>query len=117
MTQRPRGYRKYNLFFTPDLIPQLRTLRGDEWTRLIDKLSILPETHPDVLAFAMMMIDLGNCLACWRDSYRAQRGCARCARHSILTFKETDEALLALYEQACCNMAERLDVVELEQAA
>jgi hypothetical protein len=117
MANRPRGYRKYNLLFTPELIPQLRNLRDEDWARLMDKLSALPETDPDVLAFAMMMIELGNCLACWRDSYRAQRGCARCARHTILTFKDSDEALFDHYEEARCKMYERLGVFELEQAA
>ena len=117
MAIRPRGYRKYNLLFTPDLIPQLRTLRGDAWARLVDKLSALPETHPDVLAFAMMMIEQGDCLACWRDSYRAQRGCARCARHAVLTYKGTDQALFAEYERARRQMYERLGQAELEQAA
>jgi hypothetical protein len=117
MAYRPRGYRKYNLLFTPELIPQLCNLRGDDWTRLLEKLSALPETDPDVLAFAMMMIELGDCLACWRDSYRAQRGCARCARHTILTFKGCDAALFDRFEEARCQMYERLGVFELEQAA
>jgi hypothetical protein len=117
MANLPRGYRKYNLLFTPELIPQLRNLRGDDWSHLIDKLSALPETDPDVLAFAMMVIELGDCLACWRDSYRAQRGCARCARHTILTFKGEDAALFDHYEEARCQMYERLGVFELEKVA
>ena len=117
MANRPRGYRNYNLLFTPELIPQLRHLRGDDWSRLVEKLSKLPETHPDVLSFAMMMIELGDCLTCWRDSYRAQRGCTRCARHTILTFKGSDETLFACYEEARGNMYQRLGLLELEQAA
>jgi hypothetical protein len=114
--QPPLAYRHYDLFFTPRLMPQLRNLRNAAWAKLIDRLTTLPETHPDALAFAMMMIDLGNCLACKRDCYRAQRGCARCARHTIITFKGSDQQLLNQYEQARQSMLERLSECELEQA-
>ncbi len=115
--QRPLAYRHYDLLFTPRLMPPLRNLRSDAWAGLIDRLTPLPETHPDVLAFAMMMINLGNCLACQRDCYRAQRGCARCARHTIITFKGSDQELLNRYEQARQLMLERLGECVLEQAA
>jgi len=117
MSNLPRAYRKYNLLFTPKLIPHLRDLRGDEWAKLVDRLSHLPETHPDALAFSLMMIDLGNCLNCEMDSYRAQRGCALCARQSIVNFKGSDNKLLSLYEQACQQMAEYWDEDEFQQAA
>jgi hypothetical protein len=79
MSNPPQVYGKYELLFTPHLIPRLRNLRSEEWTQLIDALSILPETHPEVMAFALMMVSLGSCLTCEMDSYRAQRGCAVCA--------------------------------------
>ncbi len=117
MSNLPRAYRKYNLLFTPKLIPHLRNLRGEEWAKLIDKLSVLPETHPDALAFCLMMIELGNCLNCEMDSYRAQRGCVLCSRQSIVNFKGSDQKLLNLYEQARQQMAEQEDEEELQQAA
>jgi len=96
----PLAYRNYDLLFTPRLIPQLRNLRDEAWAELIDNLSTLPEQHPDVLAFAMMMVDMSDCLSCQRDSYRAQRGCLRCARHTIITAKDDDRQLLERYEEA-----------------
>lgn len=100
MTYLPQVYQKYDLLFTPRLIPQLRNLRGQDWAKLIDHLAALPETHPDALAFSMMMIKLGGCLPCEMDSYRAQRGCALCARHTIISFKGTDTQLMNRYEKA-----------------
>lgn len=100
MNDLPQVYRKYDLLFTPSLIPQLRNLRGDEWAKLIDYLTPLPETHPDALAFSVMMINLGGCLSCEMDSYRAQRGCATCARQTILSFKGSDQQLLRRFEKA-----------------
>jgi hypothetical protein len=69
MSQLPYAYNKYELLFTPHLIPGLRDLRDTEWQRLIDSLAELPETHPDALAFSLMMIDLDGCLTCEMDSY------------------------------------------------
>ncbi|MCG3209086.1 MAG: hypothetical protein FOGNACKC_02705 [Anaerolineae bacterium] len=107
MNDLPQVYRKYDLLFTPSLIPQLRNLRGDEWARLIDYLAPLPETHPDAIAFSVMMINLGGCLPCEMDSYRAQRGCAVCARQTILSFKGNDKQLLKRYEKAQSFVADQ----------
>lgn len=113
----PLVYRNYDLLFTPRLIPQLGHLRDKAWAELIDHLSALPEIHPDVLAFALMMISLSDCLSCQRDCYRAQRGCARCARHTIITFKESDEQLIKQYEKTRQLTAARLNQFSLEQTS
>jgi len=119
MSELPQVYRKYELLFTPHLIPQLRDLRGEEWRKLIDYLSSLPETHSDALAFSLMMIRLGSCLTCEMDSYRAQRGCALCARQSVLSFKGTDKELIQRYERARKELTRYLEAKEpsLEKAA
>ena len=117
MSDLPRIYRNYDLLFTPRLIPQLRNLRGEEWSKLIDYLSKLPHTHSDSLGFAIMVIELGNCLSCEMDNYRAQRGCATCSRHTILSFKGSDAQLLKHYEQACQQVQLQLAETELDQAA
>ena len=49
---------KAEILFPPKLIPQLRDLRGDEWRQLIDRVAKLPETHPDSMAFSLLMIRL-----------------------------------------------------------
>jgi len=118
MSNLPQVYRKYDLLFTPHLIHQLRNLRGEEWAKLIDYLSALPETHPDALAFAMMMINLGGCLTCEMDSYRAQRGCAMCARQTIISFKGNDQQLMKRYEKAREVVAKKLsEQQQLQQVA
>jgi RNase adaptor protein for sRNA GlmZ degradation len=114
MNELPQVYQKYELLFTPHLVPKLRDLRGEEWGKLIDYLSTLPETHPDALAFSMMMIRLNSCLTCEMDSYRAQRGCALCARQAILSFKGTDRQLLQRYERARRDMARHAEGLDAE---
>lgn len=117
MSNLPQVYRKYDLLFTPRLIPELRALRGDSWAGLIDRLATLPETHPDVLAFSVMMINLGGCLSCEMDSYRAQRGCAACARQTIIGFKGTDQQLLKRYDKARQFVAAKNGKIDMQQAA
>jgi hypothetical protein len=117
MNYPPQVYRKYELFFTPCLIPQLRNLRGEDWAQFIDHLTSLPETHPDALAFSVMMINLGGCLPCEMDSYRAQRGCATCARQTILSFKGSDKQLMKRYENAKNLVAKYSAGLSLAQAA
>jgi hypothetical protein len=117
MSYIPQVYQKYELLFTPNLIPQLRNLRDEEWARLIDQLAELPETHPDALAFSLMMIHLGGCLSCEMDSYRAQRGCAICARQTILSFKGTDKQLFKRYDNAKGLFAKYSAEIQHKQAA
>jgi hypothetical protein len=117
MSDLPQVYRKYDLLFTPHLISQLRNLRGEEWATLIDHLTALPEIHADTLAFSMMMIKLGSCLTCEMDSYRAQRGCAMCARQTIISFKGSDKQLLKRYEKAQQKVTDCWPDLQLQKAA
>lgn len=93
-------YYKTEMLFPPRVIPKLRDLRGKAWQKLIDRISTLPEMHPDKLALMLMMIQLDGCLNCDADSYRAMRGCELCARQIIRRFKGTDKELLGLFKQA-----------------
>jgi hypothetical protein len=117
MSNPPQVYGKYELLFTPHLISRLRNLRGEEWAQLIDALSTLPETHPDVMAFALMMISLGSCLSCEMDSYRAQRGCAVCSQQTVISFKGNDKQLIKRYENTCKTFYDLQNRDELKRAA
>ncbi|HMR62993.1 MAG TPA: hypothetical protein PKE64_03190 [Anaerolineae bacterium] len=117
MSDLPQVYRHYDLLFTPRLISKLRNLRGEQWAELIDQLATLPETHPDALAFSMMMIKLGNCLSCDMDSYRAQRGCSVCSQHTVASFKGSDNQLFRRYQTAKKVVAQHLNEPALPKAA
>ena len=94
-------YPESEILFPARSIPELRNARkGDKWLQLIDRLSKLPESHEDVLAFSLMMIRLGNCLTCDLDSYRASLGCTACARRTVSSFKGGEDALLKKIEEA-----------------
>jgi hypothetical protein len=92
--------RDTELFYPARLTPQLSALRGPTWRRLVERVARLPDSHPDQLAFSLLMIRLDGCLACRTDSFRALRGCWPCSQSALGRFKGTDRELLALYAQA-----------------
>ncbi|MEA3335730.1 MAG: hypothetical protein U9R25_07445 [Chloroflexota bacterium] len=91
---------KAEILFPFTLIPALKDLRGPKWAELVGQVSRLPQTHPDSLAFCLMMVELDGCLNCYAGSYKFMRGCAACARQTITQFKGSDAALLRLFQQA-----------------
>lgn len=98
-------YPTAEILFPLHLVSRLEDLRGPKWKELVRYVASLPETHPDALAFALMMIRLNDCLKCPRHSYKYQRGCEECSVQTIVHFKGTDEDLLKLYEKARKDIA------------
>jgi hypothetical protein len=88
------------LLFPPRLIPDLQDLRGEKWAKLVKHVASLPETHPETLAFCLMMIRLNACLSCVSGSYRFMRGCELCSLQTIARYQGTDEELIEIFEQA-----------------
>jgi hypothetical protein len=93
-------YPKADILFPPRLIASLRNLRGPEWAALVDQVTKLPETSPEVLAFSLMMIRLDGCVKCHEGSFKYMRGCQVCATQTVVQFKGTDADMLALYQKA-----------------
>lgn len=88
------------VLFPVRVIESLRTLRGERWQALVDRVQDCPEHDPDLLAFSLLMIRLGGCLSCGPDSYRAIRGCTLCAKQSVTRFRGSDDDLIRLWESA-----------------
>ena len=105
MTFNPRT----ELLFPPRLIPDLKDLRGDKWRELVEHVASLSETHPDTLAFCLMMIRLNSCLNCISGSYRFMRGCELCSQQTIARYQGTDEELIEQFEQARYDLAHYAD--------
>ena len=93
-------YPESEILFPTRVISQLTTLRGDEWRDLIERITSLPETHEDSLAFSLMMIKFNSCLTCDLDSYRASLGCSTCAKRMVTGFKGSDKQLIRKYDEA-----------------
>lgn len=97
-------YTRNELMFPSSTIHRLRDARGEAWRTLVDRVTTLPETHEEVLAFMLMMIRLNGCLPCETDSYRAMRGCTMCALQTLRRFKEPDQVLFDLYDEALADV-------------
>jgi hypothetical protein len=93
-------YPKAELIFPPRLIGSLRDLRGSDWAVLVERVAKLPETDPESLAFALMMIRLDGCVKCHEGSFKYMRGCQLCATQTVMQFKGTDADLLELFTRA-----------------
>ena len=92
-------YPDSEILFPSRCIPQLRDLRAQKWTVLVDHLLEIPDQHEDVLGFSLMIIRLSSCLTCDLDSYRASLGCCTCACRTVSGFKGSDEELIGLFEE------------------
>ena len=80
-------------------IPGLKGLRGPQWDQLIDYI-LTQANEQEKLAFVLMVVRLVGCGGCNADSFRAMRGCTRCAQQSIRRFRGEDTDLLKLYEKS-----------------
>lgn len=88
-------------------IPGLKGLRGQQWDKLIEYvLDEAPENEK--LAFILMIVRLVGCNGCNADSFRAMRGCTKCAQQSIRRFRGDDSDLLKLYEKAKIDIDNQL---------
>ncbi len=101
-------YTNNQLLFPHHIIPQLRDLRGADWSRLVDRVVQVSEDHEESLAFVLMMIRLNGCMGCETDSYRAMRGCDACAVQTLRRFKGMDHELLEIYQQALADVRKHL---------
>ncbi len=91
-------------------VSALKDLRGPRWRALVERVAGLPSTHPDALAFALMMVRLNGCARCDAKRYRERDGCARCSRWVLTTLsKENEASLLARFRAAQREIARALE--------
>lgn len=81
-------------------VPSLKGLRGPDWDHLIDEILSDKSTQIDQLAFVLMVVRLVGCSGCNSDSFRAMRGCTKCAQQSIKRYRGDDSDLIKLFEKA-----------------
>jgi hypothetical protein len=102
-------YSRCEILFPHRSVGALKDLGEDEWRKLVERISALPETHEDSLAFSLMMIRLCNCLNCDLGSYKASLGCTACSRRAIgAIIKTGDKTLLRHFQAARREMLDYL---------
>lgn len=80
-------------------VPFLKGIRGPEWDQLIDYILSDQVKQIEQLAFILMVVRLVGCSGCNADSFRAMRGCTKCAQQSIKRYRGDDQDLLNLFEK------------------
>jgi hypothetical protein len=88
------------LLFPPKIIPTLKGLRGNYWNNLIDQIVHESKSELYKMAFVLFMVRLNGCKSCSSDSYKAMRGCYRCASLSIKRFPGSDREIMHLFQTA-----------------
>lgn len=99
-------------------VPALQDLRGVRWRELVTRIAATPSTHPDALAFALMMVRLNGCVNCDARRYRERGGCVNCTRFVLGTLsKESEENLLGRFRAAQKEVAHLLKAHPAEKKA
>ncbi len=93
-------YFRTELLFPHESVSALIDVGDGQWQSLVRRVTDLPETHEDALAFSLMMIRLCGCLRCNPGSYRASLGCSACGRRIIGMIKESDDPLIVHFHKA-----------------
>ncbi len=108
-------YFRAELLFPHDSVPALMEVGDGQWQSLVKRISDLPDTDEDALAFSLMMIRLCGCLRCNPGSYKASLGCSACGRRIIGMNKETDDALIGHFHKAREDLLRYLETGEVEE--
>jgi predicted peroxiredoxin len=88
------------IVFPLRILPSLRQIRGESWTKLVDQITHHGSVIDDKLAMELIMVRLAGCINCDSDSFRAMKGCEFCIRQALRRFKGTDSDLVKQFEQA-----------------
>ena len=87
------------VLFPSRVIPQLRSMHGEEWRGLIDRVRSDEATPAERHAFVLMLVRMCGCVGCNADSFRAMRGCTQCARQTVRRIRGGDREIMEQYRQ------------------
>jgi hypothetical protein len=88
------------LLFPSRVIPELRDIRDEPWQSLIDRVTSEGQDTVSHLAFVLLMVRLGGCATCHADSFKALKGCTKCACLTVRRFRGSDHELVELFEES-----------------
>jgi hypothetical protein len=110
---------KTPFLFPHSAVPYLDQMREENtWAALVERISALPETDEDSLAFQLLMIRVCGCLRC--TNYKANLGCVTCSQRAVRNSKSSTGAMLHWFTKAQEEVRAFLDTHEplpIERAA
>jgi hypothetical protein len=105
------------VLFPSRVIPSLRSLHGEEWSALVDRICSAESTPAERNAFVMMMVKTCGCVGCNADSFRAMRGCTQCSRQTVRRLRGTDREIIEQYRQVLKEVEAYLQKAATDGAA
>ncbi len=103
-----------DMLFPLRIVPSLGDLRGDEWQKLVQRISEDKVDNSEKIAFTYLMVKMAGCANCNADSFRAMRGCTQCSRQIIKRFKGSDQDLLKSYHECHTEVKNYLQKRDLQ---
>lgn len=90
---------KTPFLFPHSCVPYLRDMREEgNWAALVERISLLPETAEESLAFQLLMIRVCGCLRC--TNYKANLGCVTCSQRAVRNHKSATPTMLHWFSKA-----------------
>lgn len=90
---------KSPFLFPHSSVSYLRDMREEKhWEKLVERVSTLPETNEESLAFQLMMIKICGCLRC--TNYKANLGCTTCSQRAVRNSKSSTSAMIHWFSKA-----------------
>jgi hypothetical protein len=91
---------------------KLQRSRGNKWARLVEGIAQLPETHPQHLAYTLMIRRLFHLVhtSARRPCFRP--GCALCALETLELYQGSERELLETYDRTLAEVQDCLGVME-----
>ncbi len=105
-----------DLLFPLRVVPQLRSLRGTEWAKLIDEIQSEKASLAEQAAFVLLMVKLSGCNTCNADSFRAMRGCTACSRQVVRRYRGGDSELVEQYRALVVEVQHFISAQETNKA-
>ena len=83
--------------FPSILLPKLAHVHGRKWARLVDRVASLSETHPEHLAYTLMIRRLAHLTGSHHASVCVVPGCVRCAIAILERYDGSERDLIEEY--------------------
>jgi hypothetical protein len=87
-------------FFPTIALPKLSRMRGRKWTRLVERVADLPETHPEVMAYTLLMRRLGEQVNIAQAGLCVMPSCVECALEILELHDGSERDLMEQYHHA-----------------
>jgi hypothetical protein len=93
-------------------IPRLARMHGRKWSRLVNRVADLPETHPEHLAYTLMIRRLAHLSGSNHASVCVMPGCVTCALDILERYDGSERDLIDEYHHTLDEVKAYLVSVE-----